>query len=405
MPNASFAAVATVDGSEKWEKAIEREEYLYPRDNEIRSHFERDYTRILHCTAYRRLKHKTQVFFATTNDHVCTRIGHVNHVNSVSRTISKYLGLNLELVDAISIGHDLGHAPFGHKGEDTLKSILKNTINGNSFWHEKNSLHFVDDIEILEGPKGRFDNLKLTYGVRDGIVCHCGEIDENSLFPRDNPMGLKEILEPNKVKPFTWEGCVVKVSDKIAYLGRDIEDAITLKVLTADKLDELNDLLKSSGVSEDIKINNTVLIHTFITDLCQNSSPASGIALSDQIFSLMKSVKSFCYKNIYSHVVLERYKNFVDHILKGLFDFLLDTCKNFCLFGKEKDNFCPKLSGEFVTYLKCYSKGFGCEDKFSKIKKIYDLSNTDDWCFACVDYISGMTDQYAISRFKEIITY
>jgi len=405
MPAASFAAVATTDGSEKWDQAIKREGDLYKRDKEIRSPFERDYTRILHCTAYRRLKRKTQVFFATTNDHVCTRIEHVNHVNSVSRTIAKHLGLNSELVDAISIGHDLGHAPFGHKGEETLKYILEDFVKGESFWHEKNSLHFVDDIEVLEGPEGKFCNLKLTYGVRDGIVCHCGEIDENSLFPRSEPIDLKKISKEDKIKPFTWEGCVVKVSDKIAYLGRDIEDAITLNVLTPDKLDELNGLLESSGVSADIKINNTVLIHTFITDLCKNSSLDNGIALSDEKFNLMNKVKYFCYENIYNHAVLERYKKFVDHILKGLFEYLLQTVKNFCLFDKDSDNFCPKLSAEFIKYLKNFSNNCICEDKYSETKKIYDLNNKDDWCIACIDYISGMTDQYAISRFKEIITY
>ena len=105
-------------------QAVKRENSLYNRGNGIRSEFERDYTRILHCESYRRLKHKTQVFFAPHNDHVCTRMEHVGHVASVSRTISKYLGLNQELTEAIALGHDIGHAPFGHTGEDILNGLM-----------------------------------------------------------------------------------------------------------------------------------------------------------------------------------------------------------------------------------------------------------------------------------------
>jgi len=186
MERDKFAAEATVEGSSKWDAAIHREYDLYKRENEIRSPFARDYTRILHCTAYRRLKHKTQVFFATTNDHVCTRIEHVNHVNSVSKTIALFLGLNSELTDAISLGHDLGHAPFGHMGEMVLESHTKQLVPEFSFWHEKNSLRFVDHIETLEGPEGKYINLDLTYAVRDGMICHCGEVNQNGITPRPN---------------------------------------------------------------------------------------------------------------------------------------------------------------------------------------------------------------------------
>lgn len=148
-----FIKEAMVEGNEKYFESISREQYLYTRSNEIRSEFYRDYTRILHSTAYRRLKHKTQVFFATHNDHVCTRIEHVNHVSSISYTISKYLGLNTELTSAIAIGHDVGHAPFGHQGESILKEIVcKDNID--TFWHERNSLFFIDNIETLPDENG-----------------------------------------------------------------------------------------------------------------------------------------------------------------------------------------------------------------------------------------------------------
>ena len=122
--NKKFSDVAMVDNN-KWKKAIHRERELYSRENDMRSDFGRDYTRILHSLAYRRLKHKTQVFFNTRNDHICTRMEHVAHVESISYTISKALGLNFELTKTIAIGHDLGHAPFGHKGEQIIKKLTK----------------------------------------------------------------------------------------------------------------------------------------------------------------------------------------------------------------------------------------------------------------------------------------
>lgn len=138
----------------KWEQLVKRQNEIYHRPDEVRSEFWRDYNRILHSNAYRRLKHKTQVFFATRHDHVCTRLEHVNHVASVSFTIASELGLNTELVSAISIGHDLGHAPFGHSGERILARLVEEYI-GDTFWHEKNSLRFADKIELLYDLRGQ----------------------------------------------------------------------------------------------------------------------------------------------------------------------------------------------------------------------------------------------------------
>ena len=201
------------------EIATVRQRELYSRNNDVRTEFGRDYTRILHCLAYRRLKHKTQVFFNTQNDHICTRMEHVSHVESVSYIIAKSLGLNYELTKSIAMGHDLGHAPFGHEGENVIKRIVKDNL-GESFWHEKNGLRVVDKLELLQDNKGVLTNLNLTYAVRDGIICHCGEVDENGILPRKENIDLNTIRTPGEVQPFTWEGCVVKISDKIAYLGR-----------------------------------------------------------------------------------------------------------------------------------------------------------------------------------------
>ena len=184
-----FRKEAISEENPKWEKCIRRPDGLYHRKDDIRSPFARDYNRIIHCNAYRRLKHKTQVFYATKNDHICTRIEHVNHVSSVSYTISKYLGLNTELAVAIATGHDVGHAPFGHFGESELKKIAKNEL-GDTFWHERNSLRFIDKIETLPAPTGEEYNLNLTYAVRDGIISHCGEVDERAIYPRRTDIDL-----------------------------------------------------------------------------------------------------------------------------------------------------------------------------------------------------------------------
>lgn len=405
MPAGSFRGCAMVDGNPKFKNSITRFAALYSNVGEIRSEFGRDYTRILHSTAYRRLKHKTQVFFATTNDHICTRIEHVNHVTSVSRTISTYLGLNTELVEAIAIGHDIGHAPFGHKGEQVLNELSKSYLSPTRpFWHEGNSLRFADYIETLEGPNGHHTNLNLTYAVRDGLVCHCGEVDDASLLPRDEFSDLEQFEKAASVNPYSWEGCVVKISDKIAYLGRDIEDAKTLNILSKQQIKQLNSILKSYPYGKAKAPTNTTLIKTFISDLCANSTPEKGICLSPQAFNLMKEIKTFCYDNIYKHIVLERYKSYVEHIIASLFSVLQIIAKNYLLAEGKIQPHCPTLEKDFTKYLSVYSHQ-NLNNNFSEVKKIYDLKNSYDTNLACIDFLSGMTDQYAIRSFTETISY
>lgn len=233
MATPKFVSEAATENHPNWEKLIARNVELYNRHDEIRSPFARDYTRVLHSMAYRRLKHKTQVFFNIGNDHICTRMEHVSHVESVSSTIAKVLGLNAELTKAIAIGHDLGHAPFGHQGETVLDRLSQEHLH-KRFWHEQNSLRFVDDLELLDDNYMSSRNLDLTYAVRDGIIAHCGEVDQNGIFPRDISIPLEQFDSPGKYQAVTWEGCVVKLADKIAYVGRDIEDADNLGLLTPE---------------------------------------------------------------------------------------------------------------------------------------------------------------------------
>ena len=411
MDDGAFRKEAISPIHRKWDDAISRRKPIYHREDDIRSEFSRDYNRILHCTAYRRLKHKTQVFFATTNDHICTRIEHVNHVTAVSLTIANYLGLNTELTSSIAIGHDLGHAPFGHQGEETLKRIAEHEL-GETFWHEGNSLRFVDQLETLEDPSRREQNLNLTYAVRDGIVCHCGEVDENAIFPRRDFIDLNEIGKANENKPYTWEGCVVKVADKIAYLGRDIEDARNLRILTASQWSNLVRLIRGYKKSDSGKqINNTILIHDFIIDLCRHSSPDNGILFSAETLKFMMAVKEFNYENIYKNPRLNNFKRYSELLIESIFSSLKllykgqDTIPELQRYTKER--IYPILTQTFCEWLQKYSKGQNRRELIAKYEndEIYDLNDKNDYLRATIDFISGMTDFFAIKVFNEITMF
>jgi len=392
----------------KWAQSMQRGgEFLPPQEkpDDTRTQFYRDYSRILHCTSYRRLKHKTQVFFATQNDHICTRMEHVNHVASISYTIAKFMGLNTELTQAVALGHDLGHSPFGHEGETLLSEIMKQW--DGSFWHEKNGLYTADKIATLPNASGIHKNLRLTYAVRDGIISHCGETDENGLFPRDEAIDLEQIERPNQYLPYTWEGCVVKLSDKIAYLGRDIEDAIELNLLEQERLDELNELMKSIPDSEGV-VNNTALIELFIKDLCKHSSPEEGMHFSPRYYELLVKVKEFNYKHIYYHPRLVYYQEYARCIIHTIFDFLDGYYGNDMLpkISADMSKF-PVLLRYFREWLIKYSGSDPKEREKAGFDNdiIYDLADRSQYRRSIIDYIAGMTDNFAIRVYHEIISF
>lgn len=293
-----FESCAMNTCNSDFDKAIHRSQLLYDRQNDLRSDFARDYTRIIFSQAYRRLKNKTQVFFAVNDDHVCTRSEHVNLVESVSYTIALELGLNTELTKAIAVGHDLGHAPFGHGGEHILTDISKQD-GLEKFWHEKNSLHFVDNIELLEDDNHHLHNLNLTYAVRDGIISHCGEMNQRYIKKRDEYIDLNDYHYPGEYNPWTYEGCVVKMADKIAYLARDIEDALRLHIITEDKVFKLKEELNLVDHYQFHAINNGTIVNYFIFDVINNSNIDQGIGLSEAALKRMKIIMDFNYKNIY----------------------------------------------------------------------------------------------------------
>lgn len=410
MTGKKFTAVAATPEHPNWERLIHREQTLYARADDVRSEFVRDYTRILHSSAYRRLKHKTQVFFNINNDHVCTRMEHVGHVCSVSSNIARNLGLNEELTLAIALGHDLGHAPFGHQGEQLLNQLSQKYL-GKRFWHEANGLHFVDQIELLKDNYGDSRNLDLTYAVRDGILSHCGEIDENGLFPRDISIPIQAFDAPGKYQASTWEGCVVKLADKIAYIGRDIEDAIRLGFLNEE---DQQQLLKLARAYDEQVMNTTVIMHNLIIDVCKNSSPENGIALSESANEQLKQVKQFNYQHIYRHPRLAPFIHYSELIIQEIFTVLLSFYQERNLWSAIENHrrFTPTLSDSFGDWLACY-----CDPAIvPKEKQALALSCKNEKIFgrldseqlyiqAVIDYISGMTDRFAIQIFQELLEY
>ena len=398
-----FEEVATLEGTEKWENSIKREKELYKPIyglENIRNEFDRDYTRVLNSYAYRRLKHKTQVFYAPQNDHICTRIEHVNLVESVSHTISNFLGLNNDLTKAIAISHDIGHSPFGHQGEKILSDITIREY-GEKFWHEKNGLHFVDNIELINDYEGKQRNLDLTYAVRDGIISHCGEVDENGIKPRNESISLSDYKEPNQYAPYTWEACSVKVADKIAYIGRDIEDAKHMNLLNEKDISKLDKIIKK------IRIGNSNIINYLITDLCKNSTIEEGLKFSEEAINIMNRIKKFNYEKIYLNDKMApstRYFkiviNEVYYTLKNEFD-EKNTIRNL----KKLKRYYPNLSEEFVKWLSNYAETEDRIEENYNNKIIYDLTNLKDYEKAIIDYISGMTDQYIISVYNEIVSF
>lgn len=398
-----FINYAATPENPKWKNMINRENKLYGRRNDIRDEFQRDYTRIIHSNAYRRLKHKTQVFFSPENDHICTRIEHVTHVESISYTIAKYLGLNTELTRAISVAHDLGHSPFGHEGETILSKISQNDFNS-TFWHEKNGLNMVDNLELLEDSNKYMQNLNLTYAVRDGIISHCGEIDENSIKPREEYIDLNNYSYPNEYAPYTWEGCVVKVADKISYICRDIEDAITLGILD-EKLNELYDILQIE--ENDEPINNTVIINTLIHDLCKNSTPEKGLQFSKKALNLMNKIKEFNYINIYKSSRIEPSRRFFNLAITEIYNTLKSTYdnKNTLKNLNNLEKTYPKLGKSFIGFIQNYYDFGNREDLKLKNKILFSLDNPTDFYKSIVYYISGMTDNFAIEIYNEIIHF
>lgn len=345
-------------------------ERLKPRPEDIRGPFFRDQTAIIHSLAFRRLKHKTQVFFSPENDHICTRIEHSLHVATISATICRALHLDVDLATAIGLGHDLGHAPFGHAGEVALGKMIPE-----GFIHELHSLRVVDALENYG------QGLNLTYAVRDGIVSHCGEVDEQYLEVAPEPNDLNHPdLRPER--PSTWEGCVVRISDSIAYLGRDLEDAIAAGLLTIEDLPK--------DIRNNLGSTNSEIINTLVWDVIDWSGKKGVIGFSPQKFALLKDFKQFSREKIYANAKLSYWNDYANTVLRNLHRYLAD------LYLKNGNDFAAYAQSRTALNV-----------KFGKyLRSLQERYTAEGWNQAIIlkDYLAGMTDSYALRCFQNILS-
>ena len=342
-----------------------------PRQEDARGQYFRDTTAIIHSYPFRRLKHKTQVFFSPKNDHICTRIEHVMHVASIAAAICRGLDLDPDLAWAIGLGHDLGHTPFGHVGEHIINE-LKASQGG--FIHELYSLRVVDHLSNYG--KG----MNLTYAVRDGIANHCGEKFEQSIIPDFTEKELENIGARDQY-PSTWEGAVVRMADKIAYLGRDVEDAVQLKIIEKSAIPE--DARQILGTS------NSEIINTLVTDVISSSKATGKIGFSDEVFRAMVILKEFNYKNIYLNPLLANYHRYFERILSAIFTYLVEI---FEMYGFEQEEYRKEQNLVAVRY----------GDYACKMRDFYE-QHDGGYAEMPFDYLVGMTDGYALECASEIM--
>ena len=291
---------------------------------DIRPEYQRDRDRILHSKSFRRLKHKTQVFLAPEGDHYRTRLTHTLEVAQIARTVARALRLNENLTEAIALGHDLGHTPFGHSGERVLNQICQD-----GFAHYKQSVRVV---EVLE-KEGR--GLNLTWEVRDGILNH-----------------------RTSGHPSTLEGCVVRLSDKIAYINHDIDDAIRAKLLTEEELPGEYTNVLGHSVRE--------RLNTMIHDLIFNSLEKHQVTMSPGMEEAMQGLRAWMFAHVYTNPVAKAEDGRVAKLITSLYDYYYIHIK--------------ELPPEYQRLM----------DRGQKRERV-----------VC-DYIAGMSDIYAIDTFERL---
>jgi dGTPase len=278
-----------------------------------RQNYAVDSDRILHSSAYTRYIDKTQVFYLVDNDHITHRVLHVQLVSKISRTIGRFLRLNEDLIEAVALGHDIGHCPFGHDGESYLSELCQ-THGIGPFQHNLQSVRFLEKIER----KGR--GLNLTLQVLDGILCHDGEIHAEALYPHpekdfsilDAEIASKAADPAFPVTPMTLEGCVVRMADTISYIGRDIEDAIRLGLIQRDELPK-----ESVG-----RLGNTngTIVYNLVTDVIQNSFEKPAVALSKEASEALRKLREFNLERIYLNQTIKPDSGKINGLFKLLFE-------------------------------------------------------------------------------------
>ena len=346
---------------------------LKPEPKEhIRTNFALDRDRILYSGAYRRYHGKTQVFSFTNliDEEMTNRNLHTTYVSQISRTIGKALNLNLELIEAIALGHDLGHCPFGHDGEKALSRVCK-TYGIGSFHHNIESLQIVDHI----AKKGR--GMNLTFQVRDGIISHDGEVHNTVLRPdRDKvEADIQDYIskKSNNLSvqwmPATMEGCVVRISDTIAYIGQDIEDAVRFKILKSEQLPkDCTDFLGET---------NSQIIDTLVKNVIINSYKSQHIAFDDETSHYLLKLKKFNYEYIYTDENVKHANQIINRSMDILFEKYMNDIKN--------DNKKSKIFLQFLNH-----KNDLYKESFSPAEKVRD-------------FIATMTDRYYNEEIKDYL--
>ncbi len=311
----------------------------------IRTDFQCDRDRIVHSKAFRRLKHKTQVFIDPEEDHYRTRLTHTLEVAQIARTVARALRLNEDLTEAIALGHDLGHTPFGHSGERALDEVYAEYVPGASFRHNEQSLRVVDFLER----DGR--GLNLTWEVRDGILHHSKGSDDIDFATRDREVGEGEISH-------TLEGRIVRISDRIAYINHDIDDSIRAGVLREEDLPQ--DCVEVLGR------RHSERIATMVADLVENSQGRPELSMSRETIEAMDALKDFLFRHVYS----------------------LDSRRLAELDKAER------LVKELFRY-------YMAEPGHLPAWRTAELNDTPGRARAVCDFIAGMTDRYAEQRYAE----
>ncbi|NLN85262.1 MAG: HD domain-containing protein [Candidatus Cloacimonetes bacterium] len=340
--------------------------------DDMRTKFAVDRDRILYSGAYRRYHGKTQVFSFTNliDEEMTNRNLHIAYVSQISRTIGKYLGLNTELIEAIALGHDLGHPPFGHDGEMALsKSCEEHGIG--QFHHNLESLHIVDHISR----KGQ--GLNLTFQVRDGIISHDGEVHNTVLKPEPDKTEerIQEYIRNKKAgvhvnwMPATLEGCVVRITDTIAYIGQDIEDAIRFNMLKREDLPK--------DVTDKLGNTNSHIIETLIKSVIVNSHEQDWIAFDEETSHYMLKLKDFNYEHIYTDENVKKSNRIINHTMGLLFDKYMEDIR------KERRN--SKIFKHFLDFkIPEYLEGFSPAEQVR-------------------DFIATMTDRYYNEEIKDYL--
>jgi len=333
-----------------------------------RQAFSVDVDRILHASAYARYIDKTQVFYLIKNDHITHRVLHVQLVSKIARTIGRFLGLNEDLIEAIALGHDIGHTPFGHDGERILSDLCKKYGIG-YFRHNVQSIQFLDKVER----KG--DGWNLCLQTLDGILCHDGEIHNRELKPEreksferfDKEIAAKKGDPDIPIIPMTLEGCVVRITDTISYIGRDIEDAIRLNMINRSDLPR--ESVKYLGDS------NGTIVFNLVTDIIKNSFQNTYITFSPEISEALKRLKDFNLKYIYMNPKIKKHLDTIRKLFEILFEKYLDDI--------EKENHSSVI---FTRFLKDMS------EKYIKNHSKEEIVR---------DFVAGMTDQYFLRQCPE----